>query len=69
MYDYKKLIYFLNQIETSPTAVKKAIESGLGADIPTQFLQNADISDLPDITGDSTEVTIEVDEKRVSYSC
>lgn len=56
------------QVKNSVSGVKKAIESGLGGDIPTDLLINAQLSDLPDITGESAEVTIEVDNKRVCKS-
>ncbi|XP_076073209.1 uncharacterized protein LOC143044873 [Mytilus galloprovincialis] len=54
----------MEKAAASATGVKAAIESGLGDDVPTELLKNADLSDLPDITGESSEVTIEVDTKR-----
>lgn len=54
----------MEKVKKTADGVKKAIESGLGDDIPTEVFKDAPLSDLPDITGNSTEVTIEVDEKR-----
>ena len=62
---YISTLFISSQIKSNAAGVKKAIESGLADDIPTKFLKDADINDLPDITGDSTEVTIDVDAKRV----